>query len=118
MLGQPHQLHTSKLYRNLGRKGFQDVTKEAGLDGVYITMGCNFGDFDNDGYLDMYLGTGAPDLAALVPNRMFKNVAGKRFADISVSSGTGHLQKGHSVACGDWDRNGTVDIFIEMGGTT
>jgi hypothetical protein len=47
---------------------------------------------------------------------MFKNVAGRRFADITASSGTGHLQKGHSVSCGDWDRDGDVDIFIEMGG--
>jgi hypothetical protein len=83
---------------------------------VFTTMGSNFGDFDNDGFLDFYLGTGDPNLATLVPNRMFKNVAGLRFADISASSGTGHLQKGHAVACGDWSNNGNVDIFIQMGG--
>jgi hypothetical protein len=116
VIGQPHRRGTSKLYRNLGGKGFQDVTKEAGVDMVFATMGSNFGDFDNDGYLDFYLGTGDPMLSTLVPNRMFKNVAGKRFSEISGSSGTGHLQKGHAVACGDWDRNGTLDIFVEMGG--
>ena len=79
-------------------------------------MGSNFGDFDNDGYLDFYLGTGDPNLSTLIPNRMFKNVAGKRFAEITASSRTGHLQKGHGVACGDWDRNGSVDIFIQLGG--
>lgn len=116
--GKPHQTQSNRLYRNLEGKGFQDVTKEAGLDLVFATMGSNFGDFDNDGFLDMYLGTGGPDLAILVPNRMFKNVGGKRFAEITATSGTGNLQKGHSVACGDWDRNGTLDIFIEMGGVT
>src|SRR5262249_15978844 len=110
--------HAGKLYRNLGGKGFQDVTKEAGLDGVYATMGSNFADFDNDGYLDLYLGTGDPDLHTLVPNRMFKNVAGQRFAEITASSGTGHLQKGHGVACGDWRRTGAIDLFMETGGTT
>jgi hypothetical protein len=79
-------------------------------------MGMNFGDFDNDGFLDFYLGTGDHDLATLVPNRLFKNVAGQRFADVTASSGTGNLQKGHGVGCADWDRNGTVDIFIQMGG--
>jgi hypothetical protein len=47
---------------------------------------------------------------------MFKNVGGKRFAEITSTSRTGHLQKGHGVACGDWDRDGNVDLFIEMGG--
>ncbi len=81
-------------------------------------MGCNFGDFDNDGFLDFYLGTGDTDLFTLVPNRMFKNVAGQRFADITASSGTGNLQKGHGVSCADWDRDGDVDVYIEMGGAT
>ena len=85
---------------------------------VFETMGCNFGDLDNDGFLDFYLGTGDTDLSSLMPNRMFKNVDGKRFADITASSGTGNLQKGHGVSCADWDRDGDLDIFIEMGGVT
>jgi hypothetical protein len=116
LLGEPHARESNRLYRNLGGKGFQDVTKETGLDLCFSSMGTNFGDFDNDGYLDFYLGTGDHDLATLVPNRMFKNVGGKRFADITGTSGTGNLQKGHGVACGDWDRDGNVDIAIQMGG--
>jgi hypothetical protein len=116
VLGQEHTRHANRLYRNKGGKGFQDRTDEAGLNMVFATMGSNFGDFDNDGWLDMYLGTGDPNLATLVPNRMFKNVAGTRFAEITGTSRTGHLQKGHGVACGDWDNDGDVDIFIETGG--
>jgi hypothetical protein len=116
LLGKPHVLKTNKLFHNKGGKGFEDVTKEAGLDMVFATMGCNFGDFDNDGYLDFYLGTGDPNLTTLVPNRMFKNIDGKRFAEITASAGVGNLQKGHGVACGDWDNDGNVDILIEMGG--
>jgi ASPIC and UnbV/FG-GAP-like repeat len=107
----------NRLYRNVEGKRFENVTGEAGLDTAFATMGSNYADFDNDGFLDFYLGTGAPDLAALVPNRMFKNVGGTRFAEITGSSGTGHLQKGHGVACGDWNRDGHVDIVIETGGT-
>ena len=83
---------------------------------VFATMGSNFGDFDNDGFLDMYLATGDPSFSTLIPNRMFKNVDGRRFAEITGTSGTGHLQKGHGVACGDWDRDGNVDLFVETGG--
>jgi len=118
LIGKPHGRHSNKLYRNMGGKGFQDVTKEVGLDMVFATMGCNFGDFDNDGFLDMYLGTGDTNVSTLVPNRMFRNLGGKRFVEITGSSGTGHLQKGHGVACGDWDRDGNVDVVIELGGTT
>jgi hypothetical protein len=118
LLGEPHKRHSNRLYRNAQGRRFEDKTKEAGLDLVFATMGSNFGDFDNDGFLDMYLGTGDPDISTLVPNRMFKNVAGRRFAEVTGASGTGHLQKGHSVACGDWDRDGDVDIYIEMGGAT
>lgn len=116
LIGEPHANRTGRLYRNLQGKGFADVTSAAGLDQVYVAMGSNFADFDNDGFLDIYLGTGDPNIEMLIPNRMLKNIGGKRFADISAKSGTGHLQKGHGVACGDWDRDGNVDLFIEMGG--
>jgi len=116
LLGQPHLRHSNRVFHNLKGNGFENVTREAGLDMVFATMGSNYGDFDNDGWLDIYLGTGDSNLATLVPNRMFKNVSGQRFAEITGSSGTGHLQKGHGVACGDWDRDGDVDLFVQTGG--
>jgi hypothetical protein len=118
LMGQPHDRLSNRLYHNLKGQGFEDKTKDVGLDLVFNAMGCNFGDLDNDGFLDFYLGTGDTDLSSLIPNRMFKNVAGGRFSEITASSGTGHLQKGHGVACADWDRDGDLDIFIEMGGAT
>jgi hypothetical protein len=118
LIDQPHGLSSNRLFHNVKGERFEDKTKEAGLDMIFETMGCNFGDLDNDGFLDFYLGTGEPDLSGLMPNRMFKNVEGRRFADITASSGTGNLQKGHGVSCADWDRDGDLDIFIEMGGVT
>jgi hypothetical protein len=115
-LGQATAAETCRLYRNLGGRGFADVTAAAGLALAMAPMGSNFVDVDNDGYLDFYLGTGSPNYSLLVPNRMFKNVQGERFADITTSSGTGHLQKGHAIACGDWDRDGNVDIYAKLGG--
>ncbi len=116
ILGHPSDKPSNRLWHNLGGRKFEDRTRGSGLDMMFAAMGSNFGDFDNDGWLDFYLGTGAPDLSVVVPNRMFKNVDGRRFADITGSSGTGNLQKGHGVSCGDWDRDGDLDLFIEMGG--
>src|SRR5437867_6081694 len=79
-------------------------------------MGCNFGDLDNDGYLDFYLGTGYTDYKQLMPNVMYHNQAGKRFADVSTAGGFAHLQKGHAVVFADLDNDGDQDVFEQMGG--
>ena len=64
----------------------------------------------------MYFGTGNPDFRSLVPNKLFKNLGGKKFADVTISSRTGNLQKGHAVAFADLRNSGIQDIFIDMGG--
>ncbi len=115
-LGLPHKGGTLKLYRNLGNGAFRDMTKETGLDKVYMPMGANFGDVDNDGYPDIYLGTGSPSYASLVPNVLLRNKEGKSFVDVTASSGTGELHKGHGVAFADIDNDGDEDIITSIGG--
>lgn len=105
-----------RLYRNVGNGQFKDVTVDVGLDREMMPMGANFADIDNDGFLDFYLGTGRMALEALVPNLMFKNQQGKTFTDITVMSGTGHLQKGHGISFADYNQDGYVDLFVEAGG--
>jgi hypothetical protein len=104
------------LYHNNHDGTFSDITKHAGLEKPVFAMGANFGDLDNDGWLDMYLGTGNPDFTSVVPNKLFKNIDGSRFADVTGSARMGNLQKGHGVAFADIDNDGDQDIFIEMGG--
>ena len=103
------------LYHNLGTVGFREVSREAGLARSMPTMSVNAGDIDNDGDLDLYLGTGWMSLSGLVPDLMYVNVGG-RFEDVTESSGTGHLQKGHGVSFADWDDDGDLDLFVVLGG--
>ena len=105
-----------RLYRNDGAGGFADVTEEAGLWRAHLAMGADFGDLDNDGFPDLFLGTGAPSYNALAPNVMYRNDAGKGFQDVTFSGGFGHLQKGHGASFGDLDRDGDMDIFVQIGG--
>jgi len=104
------------LYRNVDAGGFRDVTSEVGLDRVMMPMGSNFADIDNDGFLDVYLGCGRMCLESLVPNLMLRNDAGQRFEDVTISSGTGHLQKGHGISFADFDHDGDLDLFVKAGG--
>ena len=115
-LGLPHSVGTMKLYKNMHNGTFADVTAEVGLDKVFMPMGANYGDVDNDGFLDFYLGTGNPSYGTLAPNVLMRNKNGKSFVDITVSSGTGELHKTHGIAFADLENNGNEDIVVEMGG--
>ena len=115
-VGLPSNVETLKLYHNEGNGSFRDVTKEAGLDHVFDPMGSNFGDIDNDGFLDFYLGTGTPPYGDILPNVMFHNEGGKQFVDVTASTGTGELHKGHGVAFADLDNDGNEDMIAEIGG--
>jgi hypothetical protein len=107
----------SRLYRNNGNGTFSDVTRQVGLsDKVVFAMGANFGDLDNDGWLDFYVGTGNPDLRSVIPNRMFHSVGGRRFEEVTLDGGFGHIQKGHATAFADLDRDGDEDVYMVMGG--
>ena len=113
-LGKPDS-QPDRLYQGDG-KTFTNVAGKVGLTHETQPMGCNFGDLDNDGFLDFYLATGYPDFDGLMPNLMFRNRGGKSFSDVTYAGGFGHLQKGHAVAFADFDHDGDQDIFTELGG--
>jgi hypothetical protein len=115
-MGVPTSANTLKLYRNLGDGTFADVTRQAALDKVFMPMGANFGDIDNDGFLDIYLGTGNPSFASLLPSVLLRNRGGASFVDVTASSGTGEWHKGHAVAFADLDGDGNEELLEEIGG--
>ena len=122
LLGQPHTAELSRLYHNDGARrtgtelSLRDVTAEAKLNRVYYATSAVAGDLDDDGWPDLYLSTGASDYRAIIPKRLFHNVGGGAFEDVSYQAGIAHLQKGSAAAIGDLDRDGHLDIVQVLGG--
>lgn len=115
-LGLPDEYELAHLYQGDGKGGFKEVAEAKNLTRLTLPMGVNFGDLDNDGFLDFYLGTGYPNYEALMPNVMYRNQGGKRFSDVTSAGGFGHLQKGHGAVFADLDNDGDQDVFAQMGG--
>ena len=114
--GEKVRSDTSKLYINNGDETFSDQSSAFNIDKSFYAMGSNFGDLDNDGWLDFYIGTGSPEFTSVVPNRMFRNVDGISFEEVTSAGGFGHIQKGHGVSFADLDNDGDQDIYAVLGG--
>jgi hypothetical protein len=115
-LGKPHKGSVSHLFHNNHDGTFTDLPHAAGLDRAVTVMAANFGDLDNDGWLDVYLGLGDSSYESLLPKRMFRNDHGRHFQDVTTTGGFGNLQKGHAIAFADIENNGNEDVFEELGG--
>jgi hypothetical protein len=97
---------TLKLYRNDGEKNFTDATKAAGLDITLFGMGVAFGDYDNDGWTDIYV-------TALGKNYLLHNLEG-RFVDVTDDSNVSGEEQdwSSSAAFLDYDNDGDLDLFV------
>ena len=104
------------LYHNNQNGTFSEVSGQMHLNQPVFAMAANFGDFDNDGWLDMFMSTGNPNYRSLIPNRLYKNMGGTDFMEVTYSARVGNLQKGHGVAFADINNNGDQDIYVNIGG--
>jgi hypothetical protein len=103
---------SNKLYQNNGSFSFTDVTSAAGFDTtVRFTLGCSWGDYNNDGYLDAFLSFRDP--AESNPNKLYKNNGDGTFSDVSTSAGisTGSFLS-FCASFFDYDNDGWQDIYI------
>jgi tetratricopeptide (TPR) repeat protein len=104
------------LLRNNGEGTFTDITNQAGLYLSFGSMGANYGDYDYDGNLDIYLSNGGPPVGRLEPNALFRNNGDGTFTEITEAAGVGNLGKGHGVTFADYDNDGDLDIYSSIGG--
>ena len=95
----------SVLYRNRGDGTFDDVTREAGLEVHAYGMGAAAGDYDNDGFPDLYV-------TLLGLNRLYRNNGDGTFSNVSVDAGVGDPSWGASAAWLDADNDGKLDLFV------
>jgi hypothetical protein len=100
------------LYRNTGKGTFEDVSERAGITRASGTYGLGVStlDFNDDGWVDLYVANDSN------PSALYLNNRDGTFKDIGVSAGCaysqdGKPQAGMGVAAGDYDRNGTIDLF-------
>ncbi len=100
-------LPTMALYRNDGKGRFDDVTAGSGLDVSFYGMGVAVGDYDNDGRPDAFItGVGG--------NRLFHNLGGGKFADVTSAAGVSGSAS-HWSTCSAWvdiDNDGRLDLFV------
>ena len=101
----------NRLYRNNGDGSFTDVTEKAGVQGVGYSMGVAAGDYDNDGFVDLYV-------TGFNRNQLFHNNGDGTFTDVTAKAGVGGMipkfGKAWSVAAGwiDYNNDGLPDLFV------
>ena len=99
--GEPNQL-----YRNNGDGTFKNITKEAGVGEVGLCLGTVFGDYDEDGDLDLYV---VNDFGR---KTLYRNDGHGKFKDVTVETGTLAYGAGMNASFGDYDNDGHLDIYV------
>ena len=93
------------LYHNNKDGTFTDVTKQAGLAVEMYGLGCTVGDYDNDGYDDIYI-------TALGSNHLFRNLGNGKFADVTAKAGVADPGFSSSAVWFDYDNDGKLDLYV------
>ncbi|MCG8306495.1 MAG: CRTAC1 family protein [Cytophagales bacterium] len=102
---EPEQVHTNQLYRNRGDGTFENMTRKAGIGHEGFGMGVTIGDFNNDGYPDIYVSNHGP-------NVLYKNNGNGTFSDISKKAGVAGDESSVGAVWLDYDNDGLLDLYV------
>ncbi|NOZ03845.1 MAG: CRTAC1 family protein [FCB group bacterium] len=102
---KPAEPPRNRLYRNLRDGTFEDVTDRAGVGDRGFGMGVTVGDYDNDGYPDIYVSNYGP-------NVLYHNNGDGTFSDVTARAGVGGKECSVGVVWLDYDKDGLLDLFV------
>ncbi|HEV7745119.1 MAG TPA: CRTAC1 family protein [Pyrinomonadaceae bacterium] len=104
-LAKAHRKTASALYHNNGNNSFTDVTSKSGLADIGFGMGVAAGDYNNDGFVDLYV-------TCLGPNHLFKNNGNGSFTDVTLKARVNDPRWSTGAAFLDYDGDGNLDLFV------
>ena len=106
--------HTDRLFKNNGDGTFTDVTAAAGIQPLSEGRSLAWGDYNNDGYLDLFITRGT-DVA--MKQTFYKNNGDGTFTDVTDAAGLGALSNNRAAGWGDFDSDGFLDLYVVNSGT-
>jgi hypothetical protein len=106
------------LYRNQGDGTFIDVTTSAGLIPRANGKGIAWGDYNNDGFVDLYIARGAENGRGLLGGTLYRNNGDDTFTDVTAQAGLANTTNNWAAVWGDYDNDGFLDLFVTCAGAT
>jgi len=103
------------LYRNNGDGTFTNVSAEAGILPLVNGRGIAWADFDNDGYLDLFISRGGDDFTA--SQTLYHNNSDGTFTEITDQAGLGEMNNNRAAVWGDFDNDGYLDLYVSNSGS-
>jgi enediyne biosynthesis protein E4 len=115
--GQDESPASQTLYKNNGNGTFTEVTAQAGLTSSSNNRAAMWGDYDNDGFLDLYVVNSGSDPIGKGPNHLYRNNGDGTFTDVAPLAGVADavVSRGRGATWGDYDGDGFLDLFVTNG---